>query len=1644
MVEKNRLMLMVESISKSSTGVLAGLTSKAAMKVLHVDDDVNYLKIAEQCLKMQGRFQVDTARSVEEAMEMMKKETYDAIISDYQMPGKDGLEFLKELREKGNGIPFVIFTGKGREEIAIKALNLSADGYFSKHGEPETVYGELAHGIRLAVEGKRAETEIWRREERLRAVLASSPDAIVISDLNGNVVDCNEATLRLTGYSSKEEIVGRSSFKFMAERDREKALKNLKRTLEHGIVKNVEYTCLKKNGAEYLGELSASVLKDSVGNPVGFVGAIRDITERKRVEDALRQSKESFESLAENAFDGLLVGTQGGVHVYANKRAAEITGYTVAELLRTTIKELAHPDESEKMLERYRRRIEGRAVPNPCETVIIAKDGRSVPIELAGARTIWQRNPADLVFFRDITERKKMENTLRENERKYRVLVENIPQKIFIKDKNSVYVSCNENYARDLKIKSNEIMGKTDYDFFAEELAEKYRADDKRIMESEETQDIEEEYIQNGQKVYVHTVKTPVKDENDNVVGVLGIFWDITEHKKAEEALRNSEEIWRSLAESSPDHIMLLDLKGNILYINRTVPDLKREQVIGTSHFDYIPPEWHRVAKDCFKRVIETGKTDHYTTEYRTKDDEVRYFDARIGPVFQEDRVVALISSSTDVTSQKKTGEKLRESEQKFRCLVEEAAAYVGIIDLKGQFTYVNKALADSLGYSVQELTGRPFKDFLHPDDRGKITRLFLKSILLRRKPQSLEFRVIRKDGHVLQWMAKPTASAIEGKTVGFQAIITDITESKKAEVELRNTKNYLDNLLNYANAPIIVWDNAKRITLFNNAFEALTGHKKESMLGRNIDILFPPLQKEEILQTIEDATKGEKWKSVEIPILCKDKKTKIALWNSASITDEEGKTVATIAQGQDITERRKAEELVRASEERYRSYIEVTGQLGWTTNANGEVEEDIPAWRKFTGQSHEEVKGWAWTKALHPDDLEHTTQAWEKAVATKSTYEAEYRIRRYDGVYRHFLAHGVPVFDEDGSIREWVGTCIDITERRKAEQMLEESEEKYRSLVELAPDGIVAVNAEGIVTSANRSFLTLLGYDFEEVVGKPFTELKTSRVEDIPKFQEMFSSLMNGEPLSPVEFLYVRRDGTSRWAEVHPSLLIKDGNPVGAQVIMRDVSERKNAEKLIQENQQKFEQLFMSNPEAAVYVDPNERVLNVNPHFTELFGYSFDEVKEKFLDDFVVPEDRKKEAIMLAQKGKEGYVYYETVRKNKKGSLIPVTLSTAPIMLQGQHLGDIVLYKDITERKQWEDALRDAKEKWASLTENTDDIVMVVDGNGVIQYINRTIPPYTPEETVGKTMYEYVPREQHDVFEKSLREVFKTGEPDSYQVSSSIPKIGTMWFSTKVVPIKHDGKVSAAILISSNITDRKKAEEELCRAMKKLDVMNEKLRVVGGLTRHDVNNKLTAVAGYTYLARNRLPGNSEVLDYLKQIEASIEQTVKIFDFAKAYETLGVEELVHVDVEKSVKEAISLVSGLKDIKVINDCHGLTVLADSLLKTLFYNLIDNSLKYGEKLSQIGVYYEEKNSDHLNLIYEDDGVGVPHAVKPRLFDEGYSTGKGSGYGLYLIKRMMEVYGWTIQETGMPGKGAQFTITIPKTNPNGKENYLLDRES
>ena len=266
-------------------------------------------------------------------------------------------------------------------------------------------------------------------------------------------------------------------------------------------------------------------------------GIAVDITEQKQAERELRESEQRFRAIFDNATDGIFLAEPESKKFYTgNDMICQMLGYRPEEIKNLKIEDIHPKEHLPYVVGQFEKQVAGE-VTRAKDIPVKRKDGsvfyadiNSAPIKLAGKTYL-------MGIFRDTTERKQAEDILRASESKYRTLLENIPQKVFLKDANSVYLSCNGNLAADLNIKADEIAGKTDYDFFPEEFAEKYRADDKKIIELGRTQDIEEKYVQNGQDVIVHTVKTPVKDVQGNTVGILGIFWDITERKKAQEEL---------------------------------------------------------------------------------------------------------------------------------------------------------------------------------------------------------------------------------------------------------------------------------------------------------------------------------------------------------------------------------------------------------------------------------------------------------------------------------------------------------------------------------------------------------------------------------------------------------------------------------------------------------------------------------------------------------------------------------------------------------------------------------------------------------------------------------------------------------------------------------------------------------------------------------------------------------------------------------------------------------------------------------------------------------------------------------------------------------------------------------------------------
>lgn len=336
-------------------------------------------------------------------------------------------------------------------------------------------------------------------------------------------------------------------------------------------------------------------------------------------------------------------------------------------------------------------------------------------------------------------------------------------------------------------------------------------------------------------------------------------------------------------------------------------------------------------------------------------------------------------------------------------------------------------------------------------------------------------------------------------------------------------------------------------------------------------------------------------------------------------------------------------------------------------------------------------------------------------------------------------------------------------------------------------------------------------------------------------------------------------------------------------------------------------------------------------------------------------------------------------------------------------------------------------------------DGIIIGDNNGYITYANQAVTKMygsnNTNDLIGKYVLELVAEcDKLRAVQYSI-DFQKNGQSWSGRFISQIKDGSLLPVEITVAPIKdQNGDRLGFINIVRDISEAVANEKKLNDAYKKLELANEKLLVVGGLVRHDIANKLTVLNCSAFLAKKH-----NKTDNLIQVAETVSGQIKrILTMSRDYERLGAEQLGFKNVEESFREALLLFANLNGIRVINDSFGLEVLADSLLRELFYNLIDNTLKYGEKTTQISLSYVEKE-DSVKLFYEDNGTGIPEKIKEKVFAKGF--GKGTGLGLYLVKKITEVYGWQIIETGVEGKGVVFEITIPAKNLNsGAENFKI----
>jgi PAS domain S-box-containing protein len=405
-------------------------------------------------------------------------------------------------------------------------------------------------------ERKQAEKELARKQRNLEAIFDAAPVSMFLIDENTVVKRTNYIATKLVGRHNSEIInsqPGNGLGCIHASKDcngcgRGPSCKSciIRNTIGdvlrsgqaiHGI--EVQPTISVK-GKEHCPWFKVSVEPVTIDNSKYVIVAIDDITERKQAEVALRESENKIRSIVENSSDQIFMFDQDYKFLSINKAGADLFSKSPQEVIGKSLFEV-FPEDAATQFSKNIKNVFDTGVNISIEEQIVVQ-GREFYISSSLNPIKDDEGAVKAVtgIVRDITEHRRAEQSLRKSEKKYRTLIENLPQKVFLKGRDLKYISCNKNYADDMGLDPDEIKGKTDYEFFPRELAEKYGRDDKRIMETGVAETIEEKYVCAGQEMIVQTVKTPVEDEQGNTIGVLGIFWDITGLKCAQEELKQT------------------------------------------------------------------------------------------------------------------------------------------------------------------------------------------------------------------------------------------------------------------------------------------------------------------------------------------------------------------------------------------------------------------------------------------------------------------------------------------------------------------------------------------------------------------------------------------------------------------------------------------------------------------------------------------------------------------------------------------------------------------------------------------------------------------------------------------------------------------------------------------------------------------------------------------------------------------------------------------------------------------------------------------------------------------------------------------------------------------------------------------------
>ncbi|MBI5945878.1 MAG: PAS domain S-box protein [Chloroflexi bacterium] len=1234
----------------------------------------------------------------------------------------------------------------------------------------------LVHAIaRDITERRQAEDAQRQAEIRYRSLFDQSHDAVFILDLQGRHQAANRRAAEMLGYGLDEiqqiSVVDTSN-------ELPQSRQKLERLLNGEQIPVYERVFRRKDGALLPVEINLELVRDAGGQPLHIQSIARDISERKLAEEALKASEEKFRRVVEHINDALIVDDIDGNIIFANERFCDLYGFQQDELHHVRLEDYIAPEWRAELRERHNRRVRGEDVPSHFEYEGIRKSGEKfwIEVDVIAITDETGKITGTQSVLRDITGHKTAEKTLRESEELYRSLVNAMDVSLcrWLPDTTLIYA--NESY-RGIFSVQGDVAGQKWVDYLPEETRETTAAFYRKVVENPETVTYEHTVkVEGGSERYYQWIDTPILDVDGRLIEFQSIGIDLTERKQMEETLRRNEERLRLITDNMLDMVSQVDTGGIFRYVSpshKTVLGYLPEDLLGRELLGYIHPEDLERALAARKELTSGKLPELVKFRFRHAAGHYLWLETTINPLLDErGQRGGAIFGGRDITKREQAERLLKESEERYRGLYENATIGMYRTTVDGRILMANPALVRMLGYeSFEELASRDLEktgyDPNHPRSE------FLRRIKQDGVVRGMESAWKRKDGSFI--FVRESARAIQdevSREIFYEGMVEDITERKRAEEALHHSHELL-LALSQAAQPIqqartpeeiyqAVGEQLKRLglTVTILTFDQDTSHlainytafaskiiaSGEKLLGISLQDYRLPISEEsaygqviasrkprfvdwtgdmiaEALPGIFRPLAGQLTRVLQIergimaPLHVSDLALGMMTIGGSNLTENDlpsveafASQVAVSLQNVGLMQKLQDELAARRQvEEKYRAIFENSLEGIFQSTPEGRFLIANPALARMWGYDSPSdliagVTDTARQVYTSPEIRAEHVRLLKEQGGNLSGFE--YQARRKDGSVIWVSESVRSVLDAEGNLLYFEGMVEDISARKQAEEQLRLSQSTYQGIINSVTEAVYIQDENGLFLDVNLSSEKLYGYPKSEFIGHTPEFLSAPGKNDLAAVVECVRKAYEGEP-QQFEFWGLRKDGSIFPKDVS----LTAGTYFGKKVIIavaRDVTERKQAEEALRWAEERYHSLFEEAP--LMYISTRSEagtpiITECNQAFLQATGYSRAEVMGRPLGDFYSPDSRM--ALMEGggyQRAMTSFLHAEERELvTRDGRLIHTMLTAvAENDSQGNILGTRAMYVDITERKQAELALSANETRYRSLFEDS------------------------------------------------------------------------------------------------------------------------------------------------------------------------------------------------------------------------------------------------------------------------------------------------------------------------------------------------------